>query len=307
MTAGRNIHYLPHQQIDKAKWDKCIDEAENGLIYAYSFYLDHMSKHWDALVLNDYESVMPLTWNKKYGIQYLYQPFLCAQLGLFGNYQDAALLSEFLRAIPGKFRYWDILLNHGNVFPLPDFNLYLRSNYILDLNRPYDELYGNYRDNIRRNINKARQLGCYGKKDFEAAKVVELAIQQMRTFAEPRKSDFENFKRLFTLLHKQGRAITYGIFSPQNELLSSCIFFFSHSRTYYILVGNHPNGKTIGASHSLIDSYIKEHAGKNLKLDFEGSDIHNLAFFYGSFGAIEEKYSSIKLNKLPWWTRWLKK
>ena len=37
----------------------------------------------------------------------------------------------------------------------------------------------------------------------------------------------------------------------------------------------------------------------NLVLDFEGSDIKNLAFFYSSFGAREEKYPGIFINRLP--------
>ena len=53
MNAAGNIQYLSHEQIDKAKWDQCIDNASNGLIYAYSFYLDTMADNWDALVLND--------------------------------------------------------------------------------------------------------------------------------------------------------------------------------------------------------------------------------------------------------------
>jgi hypothetical protein len=72
------------------------------------------------------------------------------------------------------------------------------------------------------------------------------------------------------------------------------------------MVGNHPNGKTLGASHSLIDAFIKDHAGEDIVLDFEGSDIPSLAFFYSSFGAVEEKYSAIKLNKLPALIKWLK-
>src|SRR5215210_9046404 len=95
-----SVSYLPNANIDKAKWDKCIDAASNGLIYAYSFYLDSMAKHWDGLVLNDYEMVMPLTWNKKYGFYYLYQPFLCASLGVFGNDLNAGLIESFLHAIP---------------------------------------------------------------------------------------------------------------------------------------------------------------------------------------------------------------
>jgi hypothetical protein len=101
-------------------------------------------------------------------------------------------------------------------------------------------------------------------------------------------------------------ATTYGIFSAKKELLASAIFFYSHNRAYYILVGNHPNGKTIGASHFLIDTFIKDHAGKKMLLDFEGSDIRNLAFFYSSFGAMEEKFAAIRLNKLPFYLKWLK-
>ncbi|HRF18349.1 MAG TPA: hypothetical protein PK977_09275 [Chitinophagaceae bacterium] len=60
-----NIRYLTHREIDKAKWDYRVSSSSNGLIYAYSYYLDTMSKNWDALVLNDYEAIMPLVWNKK--------------------------------------------------------------------------------------------------------------------------------------------------------------------------------------------------------------------------------------------------
>ena len=100
-------------------------------------------------------------------------------------------------------------------------------------------------------------------------------------------------------------ATTYGI-SLNEELLASCVFFFSHKRAYYILVGNHPNGKTIGASHALIDAFIKDHAGEYMSLDFEGSDIRNLAFFYASFGAKQEVYPALKINRLPMYLKWLK-
>jgi hypothetical protein len=307
MVTNDTINYLSRKEINTAKWDQCIDKADNGLIYAYSFYLDHIALQWDALVLNDYQTVMPLTWNKKYGIYYLFQPLLCAQLGVFGNNIDKNLVSSFLKSIPKKFRYWDISLNHGNGFLLNDFHLHERNNFILSLNKPYENLLSNYRENSKRNINKSRQLGCYLKKDFGAEKVIQLAIDQMKNYTLTKAGDFDKFYKLYLLLHKRQQALTYGIFSAQHELLASCIFFFSHSRAYYILVGNHPDGKSIGASHALIDSFIKEHSGTGLILDFEGSDIKNLAFFYSSFGAAEEKYPAIKLNRLSWLGRLFKK
>jgi hypothetical protein len=307
MNGRSNIQYLPHPSIDKQKWDDCINRSANGLIYGYSFYLDHMARQWDALVLGDYEAVIPLTWNKKWGVHYLYQPFLTAQLGVFGNVLTPEVMESFLMAIPAKFRYWDFYLNHGNVFPLKRFDLHERSNFVLNLNKSYEELYGSYRENIQRNIKRAQQTGCRGTKDFEVDKVIELAVEQMRSYSNESANNVERFRKLYQQLYQQKRAMTYGILSASGQLISSAVFLYSHNRAYYILVGNHPDGRTIGASHALIDYFIKDHANKPLLLDFEGSDIRNLAFFYSSFGATEEKFAGIKLNRLPFYLKWLKK
>ena len=306
MSGQQNIKYLTHYQIDKKKWDTCIDNSSNGLIYGYSFYLDQMAKQWDALVMNDYETVMPLTWNKKYGIRYLYQPFLTAQLGIFGNNITRETVSSFLQAIPSKFKYWDFYLNQQNVYPLIQFELYQRSNYVLNLNKPYTDIYASYKENIRRNIKKAEQAGCSVQKDFDAEKVIELAVQQMKLHGSETEKNIDRFRKLYQQLLSKHMASTFGIVSATNELLASCVFFFSHKRAYYILVGNHPNGKAIGASHALVDAFIKDYAGKNMLLDFEGSDIPSLAQFYSSFGAENEIYAGIKLNKLPFYLKWMK-
>ncbi|HVT87173.1 MAG TPA: GNAT family N-acetyltransferase [Chitinophagaceae bacterium] len=301
-----NIRYLLHSEIDKSKWDSCIEHAKNGLVYAFSFYLETMSKNWDALVLNEYEAVMPLTWNKKYGIYYLYQPFLAAQSGIFGNNITAALLEQFLKAIPQKFQYWDICLNQENVFPIKHFPLFQRSNFVLALNKTYAELYNGYNENIRRNVKKSEQAGCVVQKNFQVEKVIELASEQMKQFAHNSEDGLERFHQLYPLLHQKGIATTYGVFLKQ-QLMASCVILYSHHRIYYVLVGNHPDGKTIGASHAVIDAIIKDHAGKNLLLDFEGSDIPSLAFFYSSFGSVEEKYAAIRLNRLPFYLKWMKR
>lgn len=307
MSSSYPIRFIERKDLDVLAWDRCIDNASNGLIYAYSFYLDHMARQWDALVLGDYDAVMPLTWNKKYGFYYLYQPFLCASLGLFGKAVDASMLEAFFKSIPRRFKYWDIYLNHGNYFQFSSYPLYERMNYVLSLSKDYAALYEGYRDNIKRNIKKAKQLGCYVDTNTGLEEVIQLALQQMKSFMQIEAAEFNDFQRLYSHLQQRGKAKIYGIRSAQKELLASAVFIFSHQRAYYILVGNHPNGKTIGASHALIDAFIQDHAGQNLLLDFEGSDIRNLAFFYSSFGGTEEKYPGIKYNRLPPLLKWLKR
>lgn len=298
-----SIQYLSRKQIDTHKWDTCIDKAANGLIYAHSFYLDHMAKQWDALVLNDYETVMPLPWNSKYGIRYIYQPFLTAQLGVFGE-RSGELTDDFINAIPSSFRLIECSLNSGNK---PTAHSSTRSNYILHLGKPYETLYNNYRENIQRNIKKAFQLGCTIQKDPDVEKLIGLARAQMKMQSRESTENADRFRKLYNFLHDKKMARIYGIASAKNELLASCAFFFSHHRAYYILVGNHPDGRNSGASHALIDAFIKDHAGKNMVLDFEGSDIRNLAFFYSGFGAEHETYPALKINRLPFYLKWMKK
>ena len=306
MTTGDQIRYLQHKEIEKAKWDACIEQALNGLIYSYSYYLDAMSKHWDALILKDYEAVMPLTWNKKYGFYYLYQPAFTASLGVFGNNLTKDIIDHFLSMIPSKFKLVEIALNSGNIVGDPKRFSLLRSNYILHLNRSYEEVYKSYRDNHKRNITKAFQLGCRVSKEIAVDEIIQLNKEQLQNVDGTKPEGYPNFKKLYEFLKTRGQAKTYAIVDPKNKVLASAVFFFSHNRAYYILVGNHPDGKTIGASHALIDAFIKDHAGQNLILDFEGSDIRNLAFFYSGFGATEEIYSALKINRLPFYVKWMK-
>lgn len=308
MTSTYVIQYLRHQQIDFAKWDHCISHAANGNIYGYSWYLDAMSKNWDALVLNDYDAVMPLTWNKKYGFSYLYQPAFTASSGVYGNRLNAGIINALLQAVPPKFKLVEISLNPGNLLAddtIPDS--VNRVNYILPLQGGYDAIRKQYRENHKRNIQKAIQYGCTLEKGIDIDVIIALSKDSLQHLLPPMEEDYERLKKLYELLSAKQQAITYGVYDNKKQLMASCVFFFSHNRAYYILVGNNPLSKTFGASHFLIDSFIQEHAGTNLVLDFEGSDIRSLAFFYNGFGARVEYYPALRMNRLPFYVKWLKK
>lgn len=304
---AKAIRYISRAQIDITKWDQCIHEASNGLIYAYSFYLDAMAKNWDALVQGDYEAVMPLPWNKKYGIYYLYQPPFTASLGVFGNHFTNETVHYFIQSIPAKFKLIEIDLNKENLVSSSSGFSVTRNNYVLNLNKPYEELLHNYRDTIKRNCRKAQQLNCHYSDAVDIDKVIQLSKEQMGKISNLSAEDYHRFKKLFFQLLQKENAMACGVYTETDSLVASCVYFFSHNRAYYILVGNHPNGKTIGASHYLIDRFIFAHAGKNLLLDFEGSDNRNLAFFYSSFGATVESYPALRINRLPWWVNLAKK
>lgn len=298
--------YLKRSAIDVRKWDHCIDTATNGLVYAYSYYLDIMARHWDALVWGDYEWVMPLTWNQQWGVSYLYQPPFTAMLGVFGKNPDSDRVQFFLEHLPEKFKLVEIDLNTGNRLNSLSEGMILRTNYQLSLNRDYSEIRQGYRENIRRNVKKAIELGCDFRSGVPLDNLLPLARLQSNKRGEPPGDSLHRFEQVYTLLREKKQAESYGVFSPSGELLAGAVFFFALQRAIYILVGNHPNSRVFGASHFLLDQFIQQHAGQPLMLDFEGSDIRNLAFFYSSFGACAETYPALRINRLPWWIRWMK-
>ena len=65
MHNSYQIEYLTRDKIDINKWDECVNKASNEVIYARGIYLDKICTNWDALVINNYELVMPLPWRKK--------------------------------------------------------------------------------------------------------------------------------------------------------------------------------------------------------------------------------------------------
>ena len=298
-----SILYLPYEKIDLQKWDACIEGASNGSVYALSTYLDHMSPGWDALIRDDYEAVMPLTQKKKWGISYLTQPPLKAEGGIFRKGPiTAALLNAFLQAIPAKYTFWEFSLNRGNLQEGTDFPIYKRMNFVLPLNRPYEEISNNYRKDLKANLKKAADEELEYYKDVDIDTITQLADRKLKSLTNLTSKDYENFKALTRKQNPKIRAVR----NNNGAFLASGVFFFSHDKAYYVLAGNHPEGRKTGASHLLLDRFIEEHANSNLTFDFEGSDLPNLAMFYKGFGAEEAPYAAIRLNRLPRAIKWLK-
>jgi hypothetical protein len=299
------IKYIPHREIDKKSWDHCIDTADLNLIYPYSWYLDKMAAKWDGLIWEDYKVVMPLPFKSKFSVHYIYQPFLTAQLGLFGNNINPQIITSFINAIPRHFKLVEISLNSKN-FPSKHAHLSTRNNYVLDINGSYESICEKYNENTRRNIKKCTDAGCKAI-GVPVENLIELAVSQMKAYEKEAENNVTRFRKLFDHLQHNNNAVTYGVETSEGKLIAAAAFFIFHKRAYYILVGNHPESKATGASHFLIDSFIKEHAGKEIILDFEGSDIKSLAFFYAGFGAVNEKYPFLKINRLPFYMKWFKK
>ncbi|MBS1603644.1 MAG: GNAT family N-acetyltransferase [Bacteroidetes bacterium] len=315
------IHYLKRQNIDIRRWDACIEKASNRLVYAFHFYLDHMADgRWDALVLGDYEAVMPLPWRRKWGLRYIYQPAFTQQLGIFGPHLHPAapgpqsLSDPFLQQLQLHFRFAEYYLNYQNPLPTTQFTPGLRTlskprvNYILPLITPYDELASNYKKDLVRNLRLSSTARLNYLHDFHLATVLNsFRRQYAQRLPYFRPEDYRNFERLCQLMHQRGQLLIRVATGPQQQLLATAILFRDANRLYLLQSTTLPDGRKKEANHFLLDQLIREWAASGLILDFEGSDQPGIAHFYANFGSRDQPYFFYRYNGLPWPVRLLKR
>jgi hypothetical protein len=294
------IKYLIQIEIDTKKWDTCIARSINGIIYAYSWYLDIVSPDWEALIYGDYESVMPLTQNRKYGINYLYQPFFTQQLGIFSsNKIDKSLIMAFIHAIPEKFKFVDINLNKYNcIDDLNGFKVKTNITYELDLIHNYEDIFRKYRKNNIRNIRKAIQNKISILKGLMPNDIFHL-VKSSGMIPGMKKMHYEMLHQLISAAIRYKTGYLYGAYNERNTLCAAGFFVYSNNKACFILSVSSEEGKDQSAMFLLVDEFIKDFSNHNIILDFEGSNIFGIARFYEGFGANPFNYPNIKINKLP--------
>jgi hypothetical protein len=297
------IRYIKRKEIDAQKWDACIEKSLNALVYGYSWYLDCVAENWDALVEDDYSSVFPLPWKQKYGIKYIYQPFFCQQLGVFSRRAiNQDLLNQFIKAVPLKFCLIDLNINGANIFETKP--LKAKKNYLLKLNESYDALFENYEQNNKKNIVKARKNGLsLTKKITNEDLITHFKGAYGKFYRQIRESDYDRLMRLIAVGQSLKKVRLTGVIDKDGNLCASALFIHANKRYHYLFGAPTEKGRESRAIYFLLDEFIKEKSNSDQILDFEGSEIPNVEYFYKNFGAAPEYYFNLRVNRLKFWER----
>jgi hypothetical protein len=295
-----NIRFLTRKEIDGPKWDEVINNSFNSLPYALSWYLDAIAENWGALVLGNFEAVMPVVWLRKMGIKCLYQPYYCQQLGVFSHQPlKAEAHRDFLNEAAHHFSYIHINLNPASAIIAGEFSLLRKKNLLLSLDKDYLLTQKKYTENHRRNIAKANKTGLSFSEQTDLKSFQKFYLENIHRIKENFKAQHEKtFKKLTQLLvaNKLGT-----IFTARNEaggLVAGVLIIAHKNRLISIINTSSADGKKSGASHFLFDQIIKKFSNSEFTLDFEGSSVLTIARFYEGFGASEEVFYNYKNSLL---------
>jgi hypothetical protein len=297
MSDQHEIQHLKNQDIDYEKWDFCIQQAENGNLYARSWYLDVVSPSWEALVLGDYKFVMPLPVVRKLGIKMVSQPLHCQQLGIF-PVPKPKIQQQFSNKLWKLFRLVRYQLNVAmQVGAFENFGKQKKQNYVLNLDLPYSEVSKGFTTHAKRNLKAAEK----------AEVTVVKGLQPVEFFAGKRQAENRKIpEKSYWILHRlvaqtltRGSGVIYAAYSRTNNLCAAAFIIFNQNRAYYLNAYSTDEGRDNRAMYAIVNELVKEFSGSGTVIDFEGSIIEGVARFYEGFGAQVEHYYFLGSNRFP--------
>lgn len=292
------INFYKHNDIDKAKWNRCVASSSIPTFFADFDLLSIANPTWGALIEDDYLSVMPLPCRNKWKVSYIYSPFYISRLGIFSTQSiTSAKVAEFVAAIPRRFQQVDLHLNETNPSDLISSKAGVLVSYRLDLNAPYEDIFGHYATNTKRNVKSARSQGLLLDTEIPVSEVISLFRASSRGQDKAVRmgdADYGCFLEMAGFACQRGLLDTWGARTPNGQLIAGACFLKDAQRTWFWASGRNEELARFKAMFFILDEYIRQHAHQPLVLDFNGSSNPNVARFYRQFGS--EKYTCPALN-----------
>jgi hypothetical protein len=248
---------------------------------------------------------MPLTWNKKWGIRYLFQPPFAPQLGIFSERPvSSEWMNRFIDQARQHFKFAEIFFNHSNAgenFTSTHCNL------VVPLHEGFESVRGRFKSDLVKNLNRARKFNLQYSSTTDYTTAIRLYMESYgKALPRLRARHYEQFSEVCRMAEKQQRLLVRKVTGPNDELLAVNLLLKDERRLYNLMSTTLPNGRTMEANHVLMHEIIREFSGQPLVLDMEGSDLPGIARFYRKFGSLDEPYYFLRYNNLPRVIRWMK-
>lgn len=306
------IRLVKHGDIDAVRWNKTIGASGFPTVFCTYEILDALvgDATWNALVMDDYDYVMPLPERSKFGVHYVYSPFFVSQMGIFSAKPvTAQITSDFFNALPSADKHVDLLLNQSNATDFIDSYTISLVTHTLALDKDYQVLSSAYSQNTKRNVKAARKFGLVLKND-------EVGVEQIvRLFQENRgqqkevrfkPKDYEILTQTAALLKSQGLLEVLSVHTPDGQPIAGALMVRDFQRYRFWFSGRDARFADQKAMFFLLDEFVNRHAGTPFLLDFNGSMNENVARLYKGFGGQPLPIKMISYSRQLYWNLLLK-
>ncbi|WP_223808797.1 GNAT family N-acetyltransferase [Rufibacter hautae] len=301
------IQLLRHHEIDFARWETCLQNAGESLVYLQAWYLEVVcSGEWEALVeiqADAYVSVFPLPVRRFLGTKKVYQPLFTQQLGLVvtagSQHTSAEEYLSLAASLFGQVQYQMPWPEEAALNLTEPWTWRRRPNYELRLAPVYAEIRENYAINLRRNLKKTSQEQLTLVPTESIQPLLELFQNTKgKELPELRPRHYQKLAVLYAQAKQHGVGEVWEV-HRQNKLLAAAFILRTAQRTTFLFGASSAEGRTHNAMAFLLDQLLQQEAGSGKTFDFEGSEVPGVAKFYAGFGAQPVSYVSLSLQPNP--------
>lgn len=274
-------HFIPFEEIDKNKWNGAIHYAPNGNVYGYYWYLKAVVREWDAIVEDDYESVMPVFRTPLKKEQYQLLP----ELGPYSvNYLNTSRVQSMLELAEEHNQATSYPINRGVAQSTIRHNKWGKTSFALFHAKPsYEEIFSNYKDEVKEVIQSQNKDNIQLISGLQPEAIVALA-----NIPHDQKNTL--MRIMYNAMHR-GIGFSTGVKEKVTEKITTLGFYiFSHNTLYEIfqLPSAPPHHKYIAT-----DLLIRNQAGKHIEI-ISYKNLESLT----KMGFLEEVIHTLQLGHL---------
>ncbi len=295
------IYYIQHDKIDITKWDSTVNSALNSNIFSYYWFLNLASNnHWDAIIENDYETIMPLPFKTTLGIKQVYIPQLIPFLGL---YSKRTLTQERIKLFIEKAQKHFFSINYKlskycNINKSKKLKINKIPYLSKDLIFPYEKQLKTYTLNAQKKISYSKKLGYYFNDKINIQGIVNFMIEQ-NFFHDLTQAEI--IKNILNITKEKHKLIFNAIYNKDSELKGIAIYLKNKnviSLWQLIISSNLPPETKILISYSLIDNFIQNYSNKNIIFNICRNNFMQANLNIEELGFRTFYYINLNYNKL---------
>jgi hypothetical protein len=262
---GMETKIIPAEEIDKVKWNSAVHYAENGRIYGYQWYLYNILREWEAVVVGDYETILPLSKGQTNGRTEASIPFLPMQVYSIYRLNERRVNQclEIWQKEKNKHDKLRIPANlQGAIHSIADqweesvtYKLNLLPDY-LELEKSFHPEFVSYLEDTH------DQMGLF-KSGIKPEVYIDFCEKNERKDYDPHGLQ----RILYNGMHRGIVQIT-AMYDKQNKPMAMGCFLYSHHRLEWLDVYTQKDQDGQQMTIRLIDTILKTHSGNNMLMEF---------------------------------------
>ena len=296
----------------KDKYKVFCQTEYNLPIFFQDWWLDVVTDgNWDVVIVEQDNKIVacwPYTLSNKYFLKIITMPQFTKMLGCYVVYPKnqkpvnmhpyyKKMVNSLFDMLPDNDYFsQNFIYSFTNWMPLywKGFSQTTKYSYVLEDIKNHDELFLNFRSNIKTDIKKAikNKISITETDDIDI--VYKMTAKTFKRQEKRNSLNLDLFRKLDEKCAKQNKRKIFIATDESSNIHSAAYVIYDNLSAYYIIGGGDDKLRNSGATSLLIWESIKESSIHVDNFDFEGSMIEPIEKFFNGFNGKQKQYFSIK-------------